>query len=95
MCWCNPNLRTPCCGKPGCVPGAIVGSLAVDEAKAFREAWDAAMADPRPLVPPLNLMGMEVKVSIAVPPNTIFIKNAAGATIGAITNISLEGTRHE
>ena len=18
MCWCNPNLRTPCCGKPDC-----------------------------------------------------------------------------
>ena len=20
MCWCNPNLRTPCCGKPDCNP---------------------------------------------------------------------------
>lgn len=20
MCWCNPSLRTPCCGKVGCVP---------------------------------------------------------------------------
>ena len=20
MCWCTPNLRTPCCGKPECVP---------------------------------------------------------------------------
>ena len=18
MCWCNPTLRTPCCGKPEC-----------------------------------------------------------------------------
>lgn len=22
MCWCNPNLRTPHCGKPTCVPPA-------------------------------------------------------------------------
>jgi hypothetical protein len=20
MCWCNPNLRTPCCGAPDCHP---------------------------------------------------------------------------
>ena len=20
MCWCNPNLRTPCCGEIGCHP---------------------------------------------------------------------------
>lgn len=20
MCWCNPNNRTPCCGKPECFP---------------------------------------------------------------------------
>lgn len=20
MCWCNPSLRAPCCGKPGCHP---------------------------------------------------------------------------
>ncbi len=20
MCWCNPNLRTPCCGKIDCIP---------------------------------------------------------------------------
>ncbi len=20
MCWCDPNLRTPCCGKPDCHP---------------------------------------------------------------------------
>lgn len=20
MCWCTPSLRTPFCGKPGCVP---------------------------------------------------------------------------
>jgi hypothetical protein len=20
MCWCNPNIRTPCCGGPNCHP---------------------------------------------------------------------------
>ncbi|AUR86261.1 hypothetical protein NVP1084O_054 [Vibrio phage 1.084.O._10N.261.49.F5] len=20
MCWCNPNLRTPCCGNIDCIP---------------------------------------------------------------------------
>ena len=20
MCWCTPNIRTPCCGKPECHP---------------------------------------------------------------------------
>jgi hypothetical protein len=19
MCWCDPNIRTPCCGKPECI----------------------------------------------------------------------------
>jgi hypothetical protein len=23
MCWCTPNLRTPHCGKPTCVPPAV------------------------------------------------------------------------
>jgi len=22
MCWCTPSIRTPFCGKPGCVPPA-------------------------------------------------------------------------
>jgi hypothetical protein len=23
MCWCNPNIRTPNCGKPNCHPNKV------------------------------------------------------------------------
>ena len=33
MCWCTPNIRTPCCGKPECHPR--------DKAAARSEYWKA------------------------------------------------------
>jgi hypothetical protein len=63
--------------------------MALDEATEFTRLWKET--EGRPTEPPVTLMGMEIRVSFAVPPNTVFIKNAAGATVGMVTNISLNG----
>lgn len=51
MCWCTPSIRTPWCGKPGCVkPGALAASPNQQPAlgaRLFRE-WCIATFGPVP-----------------------------------------------
>ena len=37
MCYCNPAIRTPCCGKPGCVPP---GSVVVPQAEHILQFFE-------------------------------------------------------
>ncbi len=46
MCWCDPEVRTPCCGKPGCHPPghpeitSMDGFKQEDEPKLPSEEWE-------------------------------------------------------
>jgi hypothetical protein len=54
MCWCTPEIRTPHCGKPNCVPPLVVtlGGKPVPDQKlgimAFKDACLAASKTPPP-----------------------------------------------
>lgn len=49
MCHCTPALRTPFCGKPGCVPPAQRAPSLLDALKALHEVCALALAGKRGL----------------------------------------------
>lgn len=42
MCWCDPNKRTPYCGKAGCIPPVVVE----ESAEIPKEDWDKLAEKP-------------------------------------------------
>lgn len=45
MCWCTPSIRTPCCGKPKCVPPQKTILEQIGDAMARRDAALDAIED--------------------------------------------------
>jgi hypothetical protein len=103
MCWCDHNLRTPCCGKPFCYPP----DFTKEEGLIYRRkwgwsdevdispltAWEAAKprpVEPSTVEPPLSILGMEVMIDRSLVPGTVVIKDAQGKTLLRIINISPE-----
>ena len=43
MCWCNKNLRTPFCGKVGCVPpSSIISNNSIPELSRTKRYLDTS-----------------------------------------------------
>lgn len=45
MCWCTPEIRTPCCGKPGCHPPQKTILEQISDALLRRDAALDAVED--------------------------------------------------
>lgn len=45
MCWCTPSIKTPCCGKPQCVPvqNPIMISVKLDDLIKLHDIADSAI----------------------------------------------------